>query len=174
MTLQNQPIYLSNVYFFPQLSINLLSDGQLVDDGVHFSSFGYVVQDRRTRKVIRLESLLASSTRTESKHGWQLLLDVRLESLLASSTGITNNLWTTWYRRLGLFNNDRLTYLFRHGCLDSSINKSLLSTFMKSKCLSCCLSKSHASPFLIHYSRATTPFELIHTDVKCIAPKWVD
>ena len=63
-----QSITLSNVYFVPKLSANLLSVGQLIDEGylVNFSSSGCVIQGRQTGKVIA----------TGSKHGRLFLLDI--------------------------------------------------------------------------------------------------
>ena len=44
-SVSGQTITLPNVYFVPKLSANLLSVGQLIDDGylVHFSSSGCVI-----------------------------------------------------------------------------------------------------------------------------------
>ena len=60
-SVSGQSLPLSNVYFVPKLSANLLSVGQLIDDGYHinFSSTGCVIQERQTGKVIA----------TGSKHG---------------------------------------------------------------------------------------------------------
>ena len=53
-TPQHQSLHLSNVYFVPHLSANLISVGQLVDYGYsfYFSSSGCVIQERRTGKVM--------------------------------------------------------------------------------------------------------------------------
>lgn len=60
--------HIPNVYFVPKLSSNLISVGQLVDNGysVHFSSFGCLIQDQQTGKVIK----------TATKHGRLFLLDI--------------------------------------------------------------------------------------------------
>ena len=98
------------------------------------------------------------------------LLDKGYSSFFAFSIGVFNNVWTTWHRRLGHLNNASLISLFQRGCLENSTNANVISTFAKSKCESCCLSKSHVLPFPIHYSRATAPFDVIHSDVWGIAP----
>ena len=108
---------------------------------------------------------------TGSKHGRLFLLDVGLISLFASSLSTSNNLWTTWHRRLGHLNNDKLAFLFRDGCLDPSLNKNMLTSLLKSQCVSCCVSNSHVLPFPIHYSHAIAAFDMIHTDVWGIAPQ---
>lgn len=48
--------HLPNVYFVPELSANLFSVGHLVDNGysVHFSSFGCLIKDQQTWKVIKM------------------------------------------------------------------------------------------------------------------------
>lgn len=81
-TPQNQSLSLSNVYFVPHLSTNLLSIGQVVDEGysIHFNSFSCIIHDRQTRKV----------TETRSKCGQIFLLDVGLRSLFAFSRSLNN------------------------------------------------------------------------------------
>lgn len=56
-TLQNQPPTLPNFYLVPYFSTNLLSVGQLVDNGysVYFTSSGCMIQDQQTEKVIKTE-----------------------------------------------------------------------------------------------------------------------
>lgn len=53
---QNSSITLSNVYFVPHLSINLIYVGQLVDCrySVHFTSSDSAIQERQTGKVTLL------------------------------------------------------------------------------------------------------------------------
>ena len=45
----------------------------------------------------------------------------------------------------------------------------MVSHFSKSKCESCCLSKSHVLPFPIHYSCTADTFDVVHMDVWGIA-----
>ena len=80
-----QSITLSNVYFVPKLSANLLSVGQLIDDGyiVYFFYFSCVIQGRQTGKVIA----------TGSKHGRLFLLDFGHHSFFASFNNF-NKLWS--------------------------------------------------------------------------------
>lgn len=127
-TPQNQSLSLSNVYFVPTLSANLLSVGQLVDSAysIYFTSSGCVIPDRCNGKVIG----------TGSKRGQTFLLDVGLGSLFASSA-LTDKLWTIWHQRLGHLNNAKLISLFKRGCLDS-INNTGLGSLSKYKCAYCC------------------------------------
>ena len=96
-------------------------------------------------------------------------LDIGSASLLATSSTASNKC-TLWQRRLRHLNKNRLSLLFQRGCLDSAINKTMISQFKNSQCDSCSLSRSHALPFPVHYSRAVASFDLIHTDVWGIAP----
>ena len=161
-SVSGQSLPLSNVYFVPKLSANLLSVGQLIDDGYHinFSSTGCVIQERQTGKVIA----------TGSKHGRLFLLDIGHRSLFSSSSPNFNKLWTIWHSRLGHVNNVYLHSLFKNGCLEPTFDNKLMSSLLSSKCATCCLSKSHILPFPIHRARALSSFDIIHTDVWGIAP----
>ena len=116
-SVSGQFIILPNVYFVPKLSANLLSVGQLIDNGylVHFSSSGCVIQGRQTGKVIA----------TGSKHGRLFLLDIGHHSLFASSFNDFNKLWTVWHQRLGHVNNAHSISLFKIGCLDSTMDNKM-------------------------------------------------
>ena len=105
-----------------------------------------------------------------SKHGRLFLLDMGQQSFLTSSSSLLNNMWTTWHKRLGHLNNTNLSSLFKLGYLNKSMSSSMVSHFSKSKCESCCLSKSHVLPFPIHYSRTADTFDVVHMDVWGIAP----
>ena len=103
MTTDKESLTLSNVYFVPKLSANLISAGQLVDCGylVNFSSSGCGIQEWQTGKVIG----------TGSKHARLFLLDMRPSSFFATSMSVLNKLWTIWHRRLGHLNNASLIQL---------------------------------------------------------------
>ena len=60
--------------------------------------------------------------------------------------------------------------LFKIGCLKSTFDNKMMSSFSQSKCETCCLSKIHSLPFSIHNSRVLESFDIIHTDVWGIAP----
>ena len=100
-----------------------------------------------------------------SKHCRLFLLDMRQSYFFGSSMNVFNNVWATRHRRLGHLDNASLIYLFKLVCLDNFVTSTMVSTFAKSKCESCCLSKSHVLPYPIHYPRATAPFDIIHTDL---------
>ena len=156
---QNHSLTLSNAFFVPKLSANLLSVGQLVDQGcfITFSSSGCTIQDQQTGKVIG----------TRHKQGRLFLLDNRPRSLLASSFPKTNNAWALWHQRLGHLNNEHLSLLFQNGCLQSFIfNKSIFSASLQSKCHSCCLSQGHILPFPTQFT-GLGPFW--YCSLRCLA-----
>ena len=95
---------------------------------------------------------------------------MRPSSFFATSKSVLNKLWTIWHRCLGHLNNASLIQLFKLGCSEHSVDDKLISTFVKSKCESCCFSKSHMLPFPVHYSCATEAFDVNQTDVWGIAP----
>lgn len=64
----------------------------------------------------------------------------------------------TWHRRLG-HPSSRIFYLITRRCNMTFKNEKLQF------CQSCQMGKSHSLPFSLFESRATKPFDLIHTDV---------
>ena len=74
------------------------------------------------------------------------------------------NLWTIWHRQ-GHLNNDKLASLFRNGRLEPFVDNKMLTSLLHFRCISYCLGKSHTLPFPISDSRASTPFDMVHSDV---------
>ena len=72
------------------------------------------------------------------------LLVTGLGSFLAISTSSMTNLWIIWHRHLVHLNNDRLASLLGNSCLKPSIDNKMLASLLHSRCISCCLSKSHS------------------------------
>lgn len=89
---------------------------------VKFSSFGCIKQEQQIGKVIR----------TMSKHQKLFTSGLDLSLLLLWVFQINRRpfgIGVHWC--LGHLNNDRLATLFKLGCLEPSINKHMLSYFMK-------------------------------------------
>lgn len=154
-TFNEQNLCLPNVYFVPQLAANLISVGQLVknDYTVHFSSFGCVVQDQKTRKVIG----------KGCKQGRLFLLDTSLPiSFLASSNlHLQNRSLMLWHRHLGQLNNASLLSLCRQNLI---FNKNC--NFSLDKCVACCSTKTTKLSFSLSTPHSTAPFDLIHSDIR--------
>ena len=156
---------LTNVFVSPNLSINLIFVGQLVDNNcnVRFSRSGCVVQDQvsgqmiaKGPKVGRLFPLHVSPS--------TFIPSFPLLSFACNVVGSGNKMW---HRRLGHPNSDVLRTLFNSGLLG---NKACSSIDLSFDCTSCKLGKSKVLPFPHHASRASQCFELIHSDVWGIAP----
>ena len=155
---------LTNVFVSPNLSTNLISVGQLVDNNcnVHFSHSGCVVHDQvlgqmiaKGPKVGRLFPLHVSPS--------TFIPSFPLLSFACNVVGYGNKMW---HRRLGHLNSDVLRTLFNSGLLG---NKACSSIDLSFDCTSCKLGKSKVLPFPHHASRASRCFELIHSDVWGIA-----
>ena len=155
----------TDVFVSPDLSKNLISVGQLVDNNcnVHFSCSGCVVQDQvlgqmiaKRPKVGRLFPLHVSPS--------TFIPSFPLLSFACNVVGSGNKMW---HRRLGHPNSNVLRTLFNSGLLK---NKSCSSIDLSFDCTSCKLGKSKVLPFPHHASRASQCFELIHSDVWGITP----
>ena len=156
---------LTDVFVSPDLSTNLISVGQLVDNNcnVHFSHSGCVMQEQMSGQMIakgpkvgRLFPLHVSPS--------TFIPSFPLLSFACNVVGSGNKMW---HRHLGHPNSDVLHTLFNSGLLG---NKSCSSIDLSFDCTSCKLGKSKVLPFPHHASRASQCFELIHSDVWGIAP----
>ena len=155
---------LTDVFVSPDLSTNLISVGQLVDNNcnVHFSHSSCVVQDQVSRQMIakgpkvgRLFPLRVSPS--------TFIPSFPLLSFTCNVVGSSNKMW---HGHLGHPNSDVLRTLFNSGLLG---NKACSSIDLSFDCTSCKLGKSKVLPFPHHASYASQCFELIHSDVWGIA-----
>uniref|UniRef100_A0A2N9I820 Integrase catalytic domain-containing protein n=1 Tax=Fagus sylvatica TaxID=28930 RepID=A0A2N9I820_FAGSY len=155
--------FLKDVLVSPNLSVNLVSVGQLVDQdyGVNFTHDGCVVQDQMSGQVIA----------KGPKHGRLFSLQIPAPrnlppflSLLCNKSRVSPEVW---HKRLGHPNSRILSYLLKSGLLN---NKEHFSSAVFSDCATCKLGKSKILPFPSEGSRATHSFEIIHSDVWGISP----
>jgi hypothetical protein len=151
---------LTDVFVSRDLSTNLISVGQLVDNNcdVHFSHSGYVVQDQVLGKMIakrpkvgQLFPLYISSSTI-----------IPSFPLLSFACNVIGSGHKMWHKRLGHPNSDVLRTLFKSGLLG---NKACSSLDLSFDCTSCKLGKSKVLPFPHHASRASQCFDIIHSDV---------
>lgn len=149
--------------FLAQLSTNLISVGQLVENNcdVKFSGDGCVVQDQVTGEQIAMGPKVGRL--------FPLFLPVPVSSLASSIKSFACNnvsdLSMVWHRRLGHPNTHILSHLLNSG-LFSNKNSSSFSL----ECASCKLGKSKILSFPLHASRASHCFDLIHSDVWVPSP----
>ncbi|KAG9457992.1 hypothetical protein H6P81_002500 [Aristolochia fimbriata] len=152
-------IRLSDVLYVPNLSLNLISVGQLYDLGFHvlFTSFGCQVQDPTSGKIIG----------TGRKVGRLFELDA-LDTLLSPSscysfTAHSDSKFVLWHSRLG--------HVFSHTSL-KLVSKGVLGSVSSAplNCVSCKLGKHTTLPYTSSDTHASAPFDLIHSDVWGPAP----
>ena len=156
---------LTDVFVSLNLSTNLISIGQLVDNNcnVNFSCFGCVVQDQV------LEKMIAKGP----KVGWLFPLHVFPSPIIPSfhllsfACNVVGSGHKMWHRCLGHPNSDVLRSLFNSGLLG---NKTCSSLDLSFDCTSCKLGKSKVLPFPHSASHASQCFDIIHSDVWGIAP----
>ena len=146
----------SKMFFSPELSTSLISVGQLVKDNldVHFSHGGCVVQDQVSGMVIA----------RGPKVGRLFPLYFSIPNVVSFACMATATSTAIWHKKLGHPNSVVLTHLLKHGFLG---NKNFISPF---DCATCRLGKSKTLPFPVHGHRASTLFEIVHTDVWGASP----
>ncbi|KAG8385238.1 hypothetical protein BUALT_Bualt03G0021300 [Buddleja alternifolia] len=152
---------LNTVFVSPNLSTNLISVGQLVENNcnVQFSNSGCVVQDQVSGKMI------AQGPKVGRLFPLFLSFPSPLSNSVACNVVQCDN--QVWHKRLGHPNPHVLRILLKTGLLG---NKNYRFDDVNIDCVSCKLGKSKTLPFPSHTARTTKPFELIHTDVWGIAP----
>ncbi|CAN1221479.1 Retrovirus-related Pol polyprotein from transposon TNT 1-94 [Linum grandiflorum] len=172
-TVSTSNLVLPNTLHVPTLVSNLVSVGQLTENGclVSFGVDGCVVQDEHTRKTIGIGS----------KQGRNFLLDhltTRLSytndavekaggnqnlcSLTYAVSGSSHILWRLWHSLLGHPNSARLMDMFRKNQLPVSINA---KDFTIPECVDCIEAKTIALPFKSSATTISDMFDLIHTDL---------
>jgi hypothetical protein len=145
-----------DVLVSPGLASNLLSVGQLVDNNynVNFSRVGCLVQEQVSGKVIA----------KGPKVGRLFPLQFSSSHLSFASNSVLNS-YEDWHRKLGHPNFVVLSHLFKTGLLG---NKHVCTASIS--CSVCKLAKSKTLPFPSGAHRASTCFEMIHSDVWGMSP----
>ena len=145
----------TDVFMFSNLSANLIYVGQLVEENcsLHFDHFGCRVQDQT----------LGQEIAKGPKVGCLFLLQSFSipSSIFVGCSASTNNNSQFWHKKLGHPNSVILTHLMKHGYLSNTNEFSSLSF----DCAPCKLGKSKSLPFPLQGSRASTCFEIIHSDI---------
>ena len=142
---------------FPDLKCNLLSVGKLLDTlycSAHFYPTYCYFQDIQTQKIIGhgkriggLYILTMEDTVVSGSNNHQVL---------SAKVDDRHQIWL-WHRRLGHPSFSYMKHLFPslfRTCSDSEF-----------KCETCVMAKSHRASFPVSDSKATLPFDLIHSDV---------
>ena len=165
-SLCNNHFSVPNVSFVPQLSMNLLSVGQITDQNcfVGFDDSSCFIQDRRSGKVI------GTGHRRKGASSLYVLNTLRLPSSVPSTAHVSSaasssaSSFAKWHHRLGHLSGSRLSSMINKGCLGHT---SIESSF---HCKGCKLGKQIQLPYPSSVSRSARPFDIIHTDVWGPAP----
>jgi len=145
-----------NVSFVPQLSMNLLSVGQVTDHNcfVGFDDSSCFVQDRQSGAVI------GTGRRRKGAPSLYVLDTLRLPSSnVSSAASASTSSFAQWHHRLGHLCGSRLSNLIESGCLRHT---SVQSSF---HCKGCKLGKQIQLPYSSSVSHSARPFDLVHSDV---------
>ncbi|KAL4582843.1 hypothetical protein LXL04_007404 [Taraxacum kok-saghyz] len=149
---------LHNAVHVPNLSVSLVSVGQLCESGlcVLFSFFGCLVQDPQTKETLGIGRRVGKMFEVV-----YLRLPPSSSNLVASTFSLSS--FDIWHARLGHISQSRLKLLVQSGVLGTVKTESIF-------CSSCQLGKHHALPFVANEFKSTEPFDLIHSDVWGPAP----
>ena len=152
-------ISLNNVFYIPDLALNLVSVSQLCKSGywVFFSYDLSLVFDSQLQKVIGIGRRLGELYVVE---------ELNLSGVAASSVDLSSfrlshlsSDFYLWHSRLGHVSGSRLQFLASTGVLGSLHNHDI------SDCSGCKLAKFSALPFNISVSFSSAPFDIIYSDV---------
>jgi hypothetical protein len=150
----------TNVFVSPDLSANLISVRQLVEENcsLHFDRSGCSVQDQVSGQEI------ANGPKVGRLFPLQSFSIPR--SIFVGCSAIANNNSQLLHKKLGHPNPVILTHLMKHGYVHNTHEFSSLPF----DCTPCKLGKSKSLPFPLQGSRASTCFEIIHSDVWGMSP----
>ncbi|CAL1376492.1 unnamed protein product [Linum trigynum] len=185
-------LHLDRVLHAPRLVPNLISVGQLAEDGcdVKFDNNGCVVQDSRTGmelgrgrkhgRIYVMESLRSrdlSGCRRELAAGDHVdaRLDVSRDSCRMNSStfpvvsvkhslssDVRNSVWDLWHCRLGHPHSSRLLQMFSEKLLPGNFRA---ASFSPPPCISCIEAKAAQRSFPTSSTVYDAPFDLVHTDL---------
>ena len=141
---------LSTLHHVPSLTSNLLSVYLFTKENnctLLFNAYNFQIVDNLTKQI---------RYKGRCEHGLYTLLSELSASISSSSVANQAIRFSTWHRRLG------------HPCAE--VTKSILSVLgfsfsTKDHCESCYVAKSSRLLFILSNTKATTPFELINSDV---------
>ncbi|CAN0862290.1 Retrovirus-related Pol polyprotein from transposon TNT 1-94 [Linum grandiflorum] len=179
-----QDLNLPNTLHVPKLVPNLISVGQLTENGclVSFSPAGCSVQDLKTRIILGIGSKNGRNfqlhrmddSRGECEAGRKqrhqddgcvdkkrLLLN-NVFSLNSVSPSVKK--WGLWHAHLGHPHSTRFRLIFQQRLIPSTINFKEIDDSVSS-CVHCIEAKTAKLPFSKSSTHVANPFDLIHTDV---------
>ena len=151
--------HLENVLHVPTITKNLVSVGQMVDQGlqVRFNSHGVFVEDLKNKcKLV---------TKGEKK-GRLFTLDVTMPNadtaMYVDSSRVINDI-DIWHKRIGHANMQRLKSMQSSGVV-TGLPKFKDNAIVK-VCAACQFGKQARHRFMRHEIESSKPLEIIHSDV---------
>jgi hypothetical protein len=152
-----------DVSFVPQLSMDLLSVGQIANHNcfIGFDDPSDFIQDRQRGAVI------GTGHCRRGVSNLYILDTLRLPSFVARVSSVSSSFLSSfmkWHHRLGHLCGSCLSTLIHQGYLGHT---SVESNF---HCKGCKLGKHIKLPYPFSVSHSTKPFDLIHSDVSGPAP----
>lgn len=158
---QFQTLNLRNVLHAPKVTKNLISVSKLNNDNdvlIQFDSCGYVVKDKRSGRTLlkgkqkdELYEFIDTKPRQNLSHNSEFIF----------STSRSNK--KLWHLRLGHPSERVLNQVLQTCNIKISDNGNLF-------CEPCQYGKNKALPFKLSDSKATSPLQLIHTDLRGPSP----
>ena len=156
---QNSVIHLHNVLRVPSIASNLASIHKLCQDNncwCYFDESILSIQALAMGKVLYKGKSEGGVYPIYPHKASQLLLSPKL----CNSVFTHDPSWLLWHSRLGHPNNHVLSLLFPNKSL--SVNKCMP---LVNTCTHCLYGKMHKLPFPVSKFIATSPFELVHTNL---------
>jgi hypothetical protein len=161
-TLCSDSFHVPGVFLVPDLTMQLMSAGQITDHDcpvILNPDFCYI-QDRRTGHLVGTDP-----RRCDSQHIWELdwlCLPSAAPTSLASPDVAASSAssFYQWHHRLGHICGSRLSTLLRRGLLGSVSGRESLN-----HCQGCRLEKQIQLPYHSSESVSQRPFDLVHSDV---------
>jgi hypothetical protein len=161
-TLSSDSFHVSDVSLVPDLTMQLMSAGQIADHDCHVILNPNVcyIQDRRTGHLVG-----TGPHRRDSQCLWEfdwLHLPFAASASLVSSACAASftSSFAQWHHRLGHLSSPRLSALLRRGLLGSISGRESLD-----HCQGCRLGKQVQLPYPSSETVSQRPFDLVHSDI---------